>query len=507
MKKLWITFVPLVLAVLLTVLTCAATENNGLCRITATPTVSHARPSLDSPQPDSLFYDNGEVQAFYTSPNLWTRIRFTAPYNLELRSLYFVANNPNNVANPCSVYVYANNNGNPGLLMQAFRMPGSVVHFGNDLQFPVWNDFDLPAPLAFGASEDFFVVMGPQVGGPQNQGWQFLLNFAPQSDRYAIGTAGHNGAFTPAGGNFLIRAGVAPIEGPNRGYVSLISTSPHEWHYQLNHVGGIIRRFSFSPVCHGTVGSVTGDAQLANWSVTSHGDSIIFSSPFAMVGNSLATFVLTNALCNDEVHWRVGDSTGVVDGPWPVELTAFTAEPVEEAVQLRLVTASEHGNQYFEIYRAESADGNYAKIAQLASQGNSATEQTYSYQDNTVEPGRTYWYYLADVSISGERTLHRDLVRSASAGRSALIHDYALAAYPNPFNPTTTLDLSLPEAQRVSVKVFDLTGKLVRTLADAPYAAGRHQIAFDAGSLPSGIYIAQLQAGSVNLTQKLLLVK
>ena len=80
-------------------------------------------------------------------------------------------------------------------------------------------------------------------------------------------------------------------------------------------------------------------------------------------------------------------------------------------------------------------------------------------------------------------------------------------AYPNPFNPNTTLRFDLPEAGKVSLFVYNITGREVATLVDGYRAAGRHEVTFDASNLSSGIYFARLTAGYFHQTQKLLLIK
>lgn len=79
--------------------------------------------------------------------------------------------------------------------------------------------------------------------------------------------------------------------------------------------------------------------------------------------------------------------------------------------------------------------------------------------------------------------------------------------YPNPFNPTTNIDYSLREPGSVSLKVYTVDGKLVRTLVDGHHAAGQHVAAFDAGNLPSGTYMYVLSTPSGTQTRKMVLVK
>lgn len=79
--------------------------------------------------------------------------------------------------------------------------------------------------------------------------------------------------------------------------------------------------------------------------------------------------------------------------------------------------------------------------------------------------------------------------------------------YPNPFNPSTTIQFALPTGNFVTLKVFDVLGKEVATLANEERPAGFHEVRFDASKLSSGIYIYQIQAGMFRDVKKMLLMK
>ena len=79
--------------------------------------------------------------------------------------------------------------------------------------------------------------------------------------------------------------------------------------------------------------------------------------------------------------------------------------------------------------------------------------------------------------------------------------------FPNPFNSSTTISYSLPHANDVMLDVFDITGRVISTLVEGAQAAGTHNVHFDAGTLPSGIYIYRLQAGSNSQSRKLILLR
>jgi hypothetical protein len=79
--------------------------------------------------------------------------------------------------------------------------------------------------------------------------------------------------------------------------------------------------------------------------------------------------------------------------------------------------------------------------------------------------------------------------------------------YPNPFNPTTSIKFSVPSAEFVTLKVYDILGNEVSTLVNEQKAPGNYEVRFDAGNLASGVYIYTLKAGNITQTKKLMLMK
>ena len=80
-------------------------------------------------------------------------------------------------------------------------------------------------------------------------------------------------------------------------------------------------------------------------------------------------------------------------------------------------------------------------------------------------------------------------------------------AYPNPFNPTATLTLTLPSAAHADVRAYDLNGRELAVLANGVKAAGTHMLYFSGGDLPSGTYLVQAKAGNWRQTRSVTLLK
>ena len=81
------------------------------------------------------------------------------------------------------------------------------------------------------------------------------------------------------------------------------------------------------------------------------------------------------------------------------------------------------------------------------------------------------------------------------------------AAYPNPFNPVTTMDFTIPEAGNISVQVYNLTGQVIATLANGYMDANTYTLIWDATDVASGMYFVKAQADGFSTTKKLMLIK
>jgi hypothetical protein len=79
--------------------------------------------------------------------------------------------------------------------------------------------------------------------------------------------------------------------------------------------------------------------------------------------------------------------------------------------------------------------------------------------------------------------------------------------YPNPFNPTTNIKYSITKESQVSLKVYDIIGRLVETLVNAKQAANTYEVNFNASKLASGVYIYRLEAGDFVQSMKMMLIK
>ena len=80
-------------------------------------------------------------------------------------------------------------------------------------------------------------------------------------------------------------------------------------------------------------------------------------------------------------------------------------------------------------------------------------------------------------------------------------------SYPNPFNPATTIEFSIPEEARVFLAVYDLLGRQIRVLVNGTMNAGTYRIVFDGSELPSGVYFYRIIAGGHVETKRMQLIR
>ena len=91
---------------------------------------------------------------------------------------------------------------------------------------------------------------------------------------------------------------------------------------------------------------------------------------------------------------------------------------------------------------------------------------------------------------------------------STLPSSYSLNGnYPNPFNPVTTINFSIPETSEVQLAIYDALGRQVRVLLQGTIAAGEQEIQFDAAGLPTGTYFYKLVTPNQSFTKTMMLIK
>jgi len=100
-----------------------------------------------------------------------------------------------------------------------------------------------------------------------------------------------------------------------------------------------------------------------------------------------------------------------------------------------------------------------------------------------------------------------DGITASSISSGNVVADTKMGIYPNPFNPTTTINYQLTMDNVAKLSVYNAKGELVKILVNEIQSAGSHSVSFDGSSLNSGVYFVKLVAGKSVQNQKLILIK
>jgi len=206
----------------------------------------------------------------------------------------------------------------------------------------------------------------------------------------------------------------------------------------------------------------------------------------------------------------------------PVELSSFTATLTADMfVKIAWVAQSETNHLGYNILRGESNSISTAlKINNgIIDEGTAlGTQVSYSYADAEVDAGSTYYYWLESVDLGGTTTLFGPLSVLVTGdpndpGTPELPTVTKLMnAFPNPFNPNTTLRYSLKEAGKVRIEIFNLKGQMVRSFSQDHSTPGYYQVSWDGKDaqgqkVSSGVYMYRMSSGRYHSTKKMVLAK
>jgi hypothetical protein len=186
-------------------------------------------------------------------------------------------------------------------------------------------------------------------------------------------------------------------------------------------------------------------------------------------------------------------------------------EGVEGAICKKIITFDSEEDRAEQMMRID------AEISEFTSQIVNDGEQTITIE--SVDGG-SKWIVNGE-EVTAEETVVpinsaadiadeavRGIIPSAADEASVSATSFELLQnYPNPFNPTTTIPFNLKQSGPVTLKVYNVTGQEVATLADGIMAAGNHSVTFDGVGLPTGAYIYMLTANGSRQVKTMMLTK
>jgi hypothetical protein len=222
--------------------------------------------------------------------------------------------------------------------------------------------------------------------------------------------------------------------------------------------------------------------------------------------NVLIKFRMTSAGGNlfylDNI--KVADVSAVCQTPTDLDETQVTNSTAKLTWKFR--GTSDHFDMYYRPKNAVTWD--HKTVA-----GNKQSTDVVG-----LAPGIDYEWYITAIcksanSIASPKSYFTTETGPANAialekkPEQALSSKLKFVVFPNPTTSSTTVSFSLPQSERVSIKIFDMSGRLIAIVAETAFAAGQHQLNWNALNIRAGVYVLRLQTGNYSETRKLVVVK
>ncbi len=228
---------------------------------------------------------------------------------------------------------------------------------------------------------------------------------------------------------------------------------------------------------------------------------------YAFAAGAGGDVTLTNDVLDGVV---IADAVKLVEVFTSVALAHLAAREQNGAVMVTWAVDPHLGAMGYHVYRGISSQGPFQRLnGQLLPGGSEGT-----YLDREVQGGQRYFYLLGVVDASGQEELHGPVAITFTGST----HPDAFALnqnYPNPFNTNTHIGFTIPSGNgplATSLRIFNILGQGVRTLADMTMAPGRYTLIWDGRdesgqTVASGVYFCRLSAGEHHQVRKMVLLR
>ena len=247
------------------------------------------------------------------------------------------------------------------------------------------------------------------------------------------------------------------------------------------------------------------------------GDTKELSNSITLSDITDTTVTLENLNYDSRYFWKVRGINLLDNGPWSEVYSFSTGLPIPD---FPVLVHPQNDDDLrppirFGWNSTEFTDSYHLQVSQDELFKNIVFDSTLSKQ--TVEIAaldeiKKYYWRLKSINrlFTSEWSEVRNfnLISLTNTEDELVIEEFALHQnFPNPFNPSTVITFDVKNVQDVKVQVFDLSGRLVKTLVNNKTSPGRHQVVFDASTLSSGVYLLRMQAGYFIDTKKITLIK
>jgi hypothetical protein len=230
----------------------------------------------------------------------------------------------------------------------------------------------------------------------------------------------------------------------------------------------------------------------------------------SMAGNNAMEYFMVSAQTNDpNVFYNSNIDSGYsLDNLAPLPPDSLTEATVSGKVVLQWHRSVEPDLYDYVVYRSDSSITDPNKINPYD------TTSDIKYTDMHPLLGKLGYYLVraedkhGNLSNGSNQISVNVSITGVENQQTQIPNEYNLEQnYPNPFNPSTIINYAVPKTSLVTIIIYDVLGREVRTIVNEERTAGNYSVQFNAGNLASGIYFYRIQAGSFVQTKKLILLK
>ncbi|MCK6543536.1 T9SS type A sorting domain-containing protein [bacterium] len=256
-------------------------------------------------------------------------------------------------------------------------------------------------------------------------------------------------------------------------------------------------------------------------SITDYQGRQVFFGTFTLTRYANATFIPYNSAMdivngNSKFHATYQTSTNKYHDEFSSELVRPIIDEIYPIAPPGPLVVSIDGPS---IVSSKGAIGTYTALAS-GGNGNYSYAWQNGYTTQSISIPISYCQYNIQVSVvSGQESVIATRIinyqgcslpieKTIPRGETAIPVSFELGQnYPNPFNPSTTIAYSVPFKANITMKLYDVMGREVATLANGTKEPGFYQVTFDASRLASGTYIYRLESPGFSSSKKLTLIK
>lgn len=185
----------------------------------------------------------------------------------------------------------------------------------------------------------------------------------------------------------------------------------------------------------------------------------------------------------------------------PVELVGFEQIRTGKTVVVKWKTITETDNAGFYVETEGKMDREWKNGCFVAGAGTST--KTHAYQFELKNKSGGFKVRLRQVDANGNESYSGVLVVESEVPTEFSVSN----AYPNPFNPATSLMVLMPAKGILNIQVIDLLGRVIQQIKTAELQAGEHAVNLDFSGSSSGVYFIKMQFGNQTMVKKVQLVR